>query len=440
MTVTVAGCDCGKSELYVCVLNESDRPKNFKQFGRSYKPLILKPNREGIDTLLALPVDAYAIEPTGSYSYIWIEALQSSGKLVRVTSSTRVRHFCRYQGVSNKGDRLDAAAIAVYTLENYDDDSAFLSLERFRLRELYLNLNSTIRSRNPLHNRLGQRLGYECPEVVSTYENSDRPWLKKDAPALFRALAGENVKGPYSEKRAQIIENTMGRGISPHTRALAAQLCGFHNIEWQLEQEIDREMSRAEFQPYHAVFDRFEMGAKCRAAILSRIYPFEQFLNPVDGRPVREYVYGENSARASGKTKRDRSEAAFKLSLGMGKILIQSGSSSEWKAGGSRYCRTALWLYVKTTIVIHRKRCHGVDFMAAYKTAIAEIAPSKESPWLNAELIKAIAIATGSSEEVTGLRIHYHCCTNKKGDRRTSATAGRMCRMLYKALVKSLVR
>jgi hypothetical protein len=35
-------------------------------------------------------------------------------------------------------------------------------------------------------------------------------------------------------------------------------------------------------------------------------------------------------------TNRDRSEAEFKLSLGMGKVLCQSGNTTAWKAGGAK--------------------------------------------------------------------------------------------------------
>lgn len=436
MTIIV-GCDCGKSEVFACVMSSSDRPSNLKQYGRSYKPLRLKPTAKDIEALIAINADAYAIEPTGSYSYLWIEALEQAGKQVLIVSSARVRNFCRYQGLDSKSDRYDAAAIAMFALDNFNSPDAFLNIERLRIRELYLNLNSTIRSRNPLQNRLGQRLGYECPEILGSYENSDRPWLKSP-PATIRAIAGEELTTSYSQQRREKMDNTIGRGISAHTRSLAQQLVQFHHIELELEQAIAAEMSRPEFDGYHRVFDRFEMPPKTRAAILSRIYPFEQFLDPATHKPIREYVYGENSKRPNAKTKRDRSEGAFKLSLGMGKILHQSGSNTSWKAGGSKYARTALWLYTSTIIVIHRKRSrsNGTDFITAFDKAYKVI--TGDSPWLNDDLIRAIAYETNSTLEVAALRIHYHCTDFKKGDRRISGTAGRLTRMLYKSLVQEL--
>jgi hypothetical protein len=437
-TLTVAGCDCGKDSLHICVLKAEDRPKNLKSFARSYKPLVLKANPQDVETLLALNADVYVLEPTGSYSYIWLEILKRAGRTVRLVSSRRVRHFCEYQGVVNKADRPDAAAIAVYTIDNISNEQAFLKTERIKIRELYLALNSTTRSKNPVYNRLGQRLSHEFPEIIDTYENTHRDWLDGDAPAVYRFLAGEECNGPYSKQRIEKLQNTIGSGISAHTRALARQLCEFERMELAIETDLAAEMSKPEFEIYNRVFDRFQIPQRCRAAILSRIYPFEDFLR--DGKPFKEYIRGSNSHRKSGMTKRDRSEGEFKLCLGMGKVLQQSGNSENWKAGGAKYARTALWLYIKSIVVIHRSRARkgkgAVDFNEVVSKLEREHRQDGLSPWLNENLIQAVAQATDTTPEVAALRLHFEFQIDKKGDRRTSATAGRFCRMLYKALLK----
>ena len=123
----------------------------------------------------------------------------------------------------------------------------------------------------------------------------------------------------------------------------------------------------------------------------------------------------------------------------MGKVLHQSGSVTEWKVGGAKYARTALWLYVKSIIVIHRKKRGQTEnplLVLEEKHRQHQV-----SPWLNPDLIEAVAQKTQTTPEVAALRLHYEFTgQQKKGDRRISATAGRFCRMLYKALVKKFSR
>lgn len=431
MSLVVAGCDCGKSSLHVCVLDS--KPSNLKNFARSYKVLIFKPTREDIEKLLSLPVDVYAIEPTGDYSRIWVEQLKKADKDLRLVSSRRVRHYCEYHGLTNKADRPDAAAIAAYTLENHESEQAFLRGEKQRIRDLYLQLCSTTRSKNPIQNRLGQRLTFEFPEIVKTYEESDRLWLNEKPPATFRFIAGEPTR-QGQKKKEELLKNTIGLGLSEQTRALAKTLCSFERQEYNLEVLLNEELSRDIFIPYREAFKQFAVPPRLEAAILSRIYPFEDFLGS-DGRPRKEYIQGMTTKRKSGKTKRDRSEGEFKLSLGMGKVLVQSGGRWEWKPGGAKYARSALWLYVVQTVV--KGKGKGFDqFIAPIEK---ELRREGLSPWLNADIISAVAQLKSIPEPLAALRIHYEFQTSK-GDRRIEATAGRFCRMLYKELVKSFCR
>ena len=231
----VAGCDCGKDSLHVCVIEEV--PKNLKQFARTYKAKVIQATRKDLDQLLSLDADVYVLEPTGHYSYIWINILKREGKEVRLVSPRRVRHYCEYKGITNKADRPDAAAIASYTLENFYADEAFLKTERMRIRDLYLQLNATTRSKSPVNNRLGQRLSFEFPEIIKHFEDANRPWLDVEPPATYRFLAGESVSGPHSRQREQKLNATIGLGLTPHTKALAAQLCEFERMEYALEMQ-----------------------------------------------------------------------------------------------------------------------------------------------------------------------------------------------------------
>ncbi|MCC5638391.1 transposase, partial [Nostoc sp. CHAB 5844] len=106
-------------------------------------------------------------------------------------------------------------------------------------------------------------------------------------------------------------------------------------------------------------------GLRVRARLLTRIYPFESFLG-VDGKPVIEYEVREvkktERDRQNGETivkrlagetkriKRNRSRDTFKMRLGMGTTLEQSGDGLIEKASGSSLCRISLWQYILTGV------------------------------------------------------------------------------------------
>ncbi|MEM0978760.1 MAG: hypothetical protein AAGH78_00665 [Cyanobacteria bacterium P01_H01_bin.58] len=189
-----------------------------------------------------------------------------------------------------------------------------------------------------------------------------------------------------------------------------------------LESQIMTELGNPDYESYRRIFEDFQLYPFIQAVLIGAIYPFEKFLND-KGQRIVEYV----------PTKRDRSEAGFKLSLGMGKVLYQSGGVKEWKAGGSKTCRTVIWQYTKIIIVLGLYS--GKD-KELYKR-LAKGLGVKHRQWLNDELIAAVAVATDTTQEVASLRLHYAFSDDKKGDRRVSATAGRFTRMLYKRLWKA---
>ncbi|MEB3209817.1 MAG: hypothetical protein VKL39_00615 [Leptolyngbyaceae bacterium] len=438
----IAGLDVGKTSVDVCVLSSDELTEvsELKDFARSYKPLKLKTRAEDIELLLSLEVDFYVLEPTGCYSYTWCDIFEKYDRAYKLASPTRVRNYAKYQGIINKSDRNDCVAITAYSLDNAHKSNAFLKAERVEIREMFLSLRSTVKSRNPLENRLGQRLGREVPELLKTFEQLYRSWLEPPSAMLF-SLAGlpiEDRKDQYKSRREKMIANTIGIGITKHTRDMAEQLIRFQEMELGLEEQLEDELKTECYQPYIRVFNRFKMPKKIQAAILSRIYPIEDYLDE-DAKPRIEYVISKTGKRS----KRDRSEAAFKLSLGMGKILHQSGNKTSWKAGGAQYARTALWQYIKTIIVIQRRKSNQKDLIPileeAYRphpmTVIEGVMTSQ--PWENQPLINKLSEESGDTFEVSKLRLHYEFQpVGKKGDRRVSATAGKACRMLYKQLIQ----
>ena len=83
-----------------------------------------------------------------------------------------------------------------------------------------------------------------------------------------------------------------------------------------------------------------------RAVLLSRIFPIERFLDDKN-RAIVEWVTTEK-----GRAKRYVSLGGFKLSLGMGTVVSQSGNSSEEKPGGAAYARSALFRHCKAKVVM----------------------------------------------------------------------------------------
>ncbi|WP_292746502.1 hypothetical protein [Nostoc sp. NMS4] len=122
---------------------------------------------------------------------------------------------------------------------------------------------------------------------------------------------------------------------------------------------------------YMSVFDKFGFGLRVRSRLLTRIYPFESFLG-INGKPIVEHevrevkrterdAYG-GKLRKNGETtvtrlagdtkriKRNRSRDTFKMRLGMGTVLEQSGDGLVEKPSGSSLCRISLWQYVLTDV------------------------------------------------------------------------------------------
>jgi hypothetical protein len=415
----IAGCDCGKSSLDVAVLTEM--PTDLKEAARKHRPLKITAEQAGVDRLLSL-ADIYAIEPTGNYSRLWIEILQGAGKVVKLVSPNRVKALMRMCGVTNKSDRLDCYGIAAYTLLNRHNDKAFLSFNQQALRDLYHDRARLVTASTRLKNQIGNRLTFELPEWGATWERKYREWGAPPT-GMFLDVGGLecNKDDRYQKKRARQAASSIGSGLSDHTRGLGRQLVEIIQQIADLENGITAELTQPEYQPYRQIFKRFELYPLAEAVILGTIYPFERFLDS-NGKRIIEYT----------PTKRDRSEGGFKLSLGMGKVLHQSGGIERWKAGGSKLARTVIWQYIKTIVIIHKG--NSSEMQATAKSLGVEV---NDQPWLHGELCQAIAILQETTVEIASLRLHFEFApAGKKGDRRVSATAGRFTRMLYKTLLR----
>lgn len=349
MIKTIVGVEVAKTSIVCCCLDTHQLPDNYAQFARSYTPITLLPNLSGVQTLLELG-DTYIIEPTGDYSKIWIDTLTANDKEVLRVNPKRVKALREYHGINSKTDRYDGAFLALYGAENLNKPAAFLSDYAEDLRELVLQHQFLTRQTGNLQRRLWQLLSREWPEVCRNAAGGKpvqrRLWLEPEPPGLWRFIVGEKYQRAKS-RQAQL-DRSVGKGISDLSRTLAAQICELERKQYPIELHISNILEGEQFSPYHEVFDLFDFGELTRACLLSRIFPFEQFLG-ADGKPIKVKARSTKSDRLH---RRNKSLGAFRLALGNGTKIYQSGQKQVERAAGPKYARTALFLHVKTRVVL----------------------------------------------------------------------------------------
>ncbi|NJR40809.1 MAG: hypothetical protein HC781_20690 [Leptolyngbyaceae cyanobacterium CSU_1_4] len=108
------------------------------------------------------------------------------------------------------------------------------------------------------------------------------------------------------------------------------------------EATIEDNLNQEKYQHYMEVLSTWGIKNETAAAFISHAYPIERFLDP-HGKPIIERIDG---------SKRYRSLAAYKLSMGIGRVQYQSGGELKWKAGGSSTSRKALYLWVKFQVIM----------------------------------------------------------------------------------------
>ena len=115
------------------------------------------------------------------------------------------------------------------------------------------------------------------------------------------------------------------------TREFASAVCDLHNTESKIEHRLIDLLGNSDFDRYHRVFDRFAFGYRERGWILSRIYPFEDFLCLPKKRALRRF------RQACGLGKVERSSGQ-----------VRAGSGGKWT--GCANTRGTLWTYINCRI------------------------------------------------------------------------------------------
>ncbi|MEH1786755.1 MAG: hypothetical protein V7L23_14540 [Nostoc sp.] len=235
------------------------------------------------------------------------------------------------------------------------------------LRGLCQQLEHLNRVQSPIVNYARQLLAWQFPEVAHTKSASSKAGF---LPPLWAWLAKRLEISPAGKTRIEnrykiSIAKDYGIEIDPILELHAEWMCDISFFEQCLEVKISEMLTETAFKPYMSVFDKFGFGLRVRSRLLTRIYPFESFLG-INGRPVIEYEVREvkktERDRKNGETtvrriagdtkriKRNRSRDTFKMRLGMGTVLEQSGDGLVEKASGSSLCRISLWQYVLTGV------------------------------------------------------------------------------------------
>ncbi|MFN6530970.1 transposase [Nostoc sp. ChiSLP03a] len=423
---TILGIDVSKSSVTCHILTQypkgglqaywnKTRNKASTLYPAFYSnPDVKKKQKSAFDfaDYLALIKPDYAIlEPTGNhYSRLWASILKKLEIKILWVGHVELRRYRGGKNLPNKSDPADALAMAAYghdpdhRLETGELNMRYFLMHRpepiDELRDLCQQLEHLNRVQSPIVNYARQLLAWQFPEVAHTRSASTKPGL---LPPLWAWLAKRLEISPAAKTR---IENRYKISIAqdyeiefdPILELHAGWMCDISLFEQHLEARITQMLSEDEFKPYMSVFDKFGFGLRVRSRLLTRIYPFESFLG-VNGRPVIEYevrevkrterdAYG-GKLRKNGETtvrrlagdtkriKRNRSRDTFKMRLGMGTVLEQSGDGLVEKASGSSLCRISLWQYVLTGVETGRLPSNDltkelIDYRDSLKANVSE--------------------------------------------------------------------
>ncbi|WGV24764.1 transposase [Halotia branconii] len=318
--------------------------------------------------------DIAILEPTGNhYSRLWSKIIESLGINILWVGHIELRRYRGGKNLPNKSDAADALAMAAYPLdgEHHTIDGE-LNLKYFlmhrpeqidQLRELCQQLEHLNRVQNPIINYARQLLAWQFPEVAHVKSRSTKVG---NVPPLWGWLAERQLE--VSPQAWKMMNNKYELSAAKHygitidtiLRTHADWLCDIALEEQRIETVIQQLLAEDCFKIYNQIFSQFGFGLRVRARLLSRIYPFEAFL--VNGKPLIEYEVREVKRvekirrdshtivkRSPGdvkRVKRNRSRDAFKMRLGMGTILEQSGDDLVEVTSGSALCRMSFWQYV----------------------------------------------------------------------------------------------
>jgi hypothetical protein len=206
------------------------------------------------------------------------------------------------------------------------------------IRRTLLDLKTTTRKRTSFINTIKGRLAWEYPARATVQSQRRNGFLQIGQPPAFWAWLAERSeflsKGVSSrfENHYRKEQESDRANISDLTRQFASALCDLHDIEAGLELKLIELLGDSLFDRYHRVFEKFAFGHRERGWILSRIFPFEDFLCLPKKRALRR----------------------FRQACGLGKVEKSSGQIRAGGGGGKwtgcANTRSTIWTYVNCRI------------------------------------------------------------------------------------------
>ena len=374
--------------------------------------------RDAIELLTQLKPDAIVMEPTGVwYSRLWAKMAEHLGIEVKWIGHGDLAHNRGAYGFKDKDDRTDAFCLAVSYFDpifNARDSwlywrTGVISQVNDRLLEIK-SLESTTKI---LTQQIRQRLKYEFPEIadraISNYRSSNgfTPWIGW--------LAGIHNYKRIENDRAKSIATELSIDITQYTRDHAAAIAGNEIREVRLKLDLCDLLLDPAFDKYRETLELFGFESIMQATILTNIYPFEKFL--LAGQPHIDRYEDDR-----GKHKKNMSLSGFQISLGMGKRLIESGSSSALVYSGSSFARKMLYSWIVTNVLPEKM---GESWLV---TAINERALSNPKPALTVAQLRT------RWQETKGTNKDRHMA----GVRSAMTLGYRVTRLLYDELLKSV--
>lgn len=330
----VVGGDICKSSIVCWELSEipGDLRYHFRQNRRKKRddPLTFRLNRRGEESFINFiqGADCLCMEPTGgNYSFLWEKIATAQNIPIRWIGHPEVKYLRKSERLPDKNDQADALTLALYTIKNWEKETAFLRFEPgviAEVNEVYLNLKSLSHQNTSAINKCRHKLAKEFPEAAFIKSS---PGVDGLSPLFAWVAQRERFTSRgqtrYDRLYAESIAPKYGVKISEFTRYLANQICDNHLWDARMSLQLSELVyDFPDFLKFNEVFNLYGFGLMARAMLLVKCYPLSRF----------------------------DSEGAFKRRLGFGQQENSSGDIEKFSSIGSSLAKTELYLWCLGTI------------------------------------------------------------------------------------------
>jgi hypothetical protein len=274
------------------------------------------------------------LQGIGTYSYFWKEQLQKKGIFMLVADQGMVKSTRRsLGGTDNKDDEFDALVMCELYRRHYLEiyDRRFwvkeLNPKVQEIRRTLLDLKTTTSKQTSFINTVKGRLAWEYLARATVQSQGRNVFLQiRQRPVFWAWLAGcgdflgRSIQSRFNNNYHKKCD--LGRvQVTELTRQFAAVICDLHDVESGLEVRLIELLGDSLFVSYHRVFDMFAFGYRERGWILSRIYPFEDFL--CLPKKLLCVAFGKLVASAKSKSLAAKSDLVAVVATGQGaRILV----------------------------------------------------------------------------------------------------------------------